>query len=125
MDEVKFESRPGYLVATFPPYETADEARPFVDATLRECERTGTTRLMVDATANAIALSTLEYQRVAQYFGKQPGARTLRVALVRRPTLVEEAKRFEEMLVRRDLEYRVFPDVDQAERWLTGPTAPG
>lgn len=115
------ELRGDVLLVRFPEYETADQVRPHIDAALALSDELGVGKVLVDATASTTALSSLEYTRVGQYIARRPGAQRLTMAIVRPPRLVTEARFLEQMLEGRNVRYRVFPSIAEAEEWLREP----
>jgi len=115
-----YERQENLLIVRFPEYETADQVRPHLDSALRLSEELGHTSVLVDTTASHIALSALDYQRVGQYIERRSGGRSLRIAVVRRPGLLPEARQLEQFSARGTVRYRVFSDREEAVEWLRG-----
>lgn len=117
-ESLDHERRGDVLYVRFPAYETAEEVRPYIDAALALSDELGTTKVLVDTTASTIALSPLDYTRVGQYIARREGAARLRMAILRRPALVPEARVLERILPERGVTYRVFSELAEAEGWL-------
>lgn len=117
-DQLPYERRGDVLFVRFPEYETAEQVRPHIDAALALSDEFGVRKVLVDTTASAIALSSVEYTRVGQYIARRPKARELTVAILRRPDLVPEARFLEQMLESRAVRFRVFSDAGEAQEWL-------
>ena len=118
-ESVEIERCDPILIVRLPPYRNAKQLAPYIDLAFKECTTHRLNRLLVDASANARALTPIEYLKVADYVEAQATSRELRIAAVLRQSIMPDARFLQHMLYARGIRYRIFSNIEEARQWLT------
>ncbi|ACD90596.1 MAG: hypothetical protein HGA57_06270 [Chlorobium limicola] len=89
-------------------------AQGVIDATLQH----GTTLVLCDETALDYRLGTVDTYAVGKFLASRV-PRVFKIAIVCNPTFNADARFYENVVVNRGLNLRMFSDIEKARSWLT------